>query len=167
VSARVRILGVDPGTIRLGYAVIEAVRGRGRVELHYLECGVIAAPARESVAARLFTIASELGGVIDEFAPQQCAIERAFHGKSAASALALGQARGAMMLLAAQRGLSCHEYAPASIKRVVAGHGAATKQAIAVRVRQIFALQQPPASDAADALAIACCHALATDAAGR
>jgi crossover junction endodeoxyribonuclease RuvC len=162
-SARVplRVLGIDPGTIRLGYAVIEFELGaKGTPVLRYLECGVIRAPKISDVAARLLELTAELALVIDEFAPSICAIEKAFHGKSARSALTLGQARGALMLLAHQRKLETFEYAPAHIKRVVAGHGAADKVAIAERVRLLFGLRTPPASDAADALAIACCHAL-------
>lgn len=157
-----RILGVDPGTLRVGYAIIEvsgSVRGR-TTAMRYVECGVIAAPARRPVGERLLAIADDLGAVIDEHAPAQFAIERAFGGKNVLSALTLGQARGALMLLAAQRGLNAFEYAPALVKRVVAGHGAATKQQIAERVRLLFELRRAPPADAADALAIACCHAL-------
>lgn len=160
-----RVLGIDPGTLRLGYAVIElGGRSGGRVVgpgMHYLECGVIRAPRTKDVVERLFVIAGELAGVITEFAPAELAIEKAFHGKSAASALALGQARGAVLLLARQHGLATFEYAPASIKRAVVGHGAADKSAVAERVSLIFGLARAPAADAADALAIACCHAFA------
>ncbi len=158
--APVRILGIDPGTLRVGYAIIDASPGRAGASMRYLECGVIAAPAKDDVAVRLLSIATDLGAVIDEFSPGQLAIERAFGGKNVHSALTLGQARGALMLLAAQRGLPSFEYAPALVKRVVAGHGAATKLDIAERVRLLFDLRTPPRPDAADALAIACCHAL-------
>ncbi len=160
-----RILGIDPGTQRLGYAVIElGGRRASRVVgpgMTYLECGVIRAPRTKDVVERLFVIATSLGEVIDEFDPGELAIEKAFHGKSAASALALGQARGAVLLLARQRGLATFEYAPATIKRAVAGHGAADKSAVAERVSLIFSLARAPAADASDALAIACCHAFA------
>ncbi len=160
--AVLRVLGIDPGTLRLGYAVIECrLAGRGQPELHYLECGVIKPPKIPDMGARLFAIASELDTVIAEFSPNACAIEKAFHGENARSALTLGQARGALMLLAHQRGMATFEYAPAHIKRVVAGHGAADKTMIAERVRMIFGLKKAPAADAADALAIACCHAFA------
>lgn len=157
---KMRILGVDPGTLKVGYAIIEATPGRNGAVMRYLECGVIAAPAREQVAVRLLAIATDLGTVIDEFSPTTLAIEQAFGGKNIHSALTLGQARGALMLLAGQRGLPSFEYAPALVKRVVAGHGAATKQDVADRVRLLFDLRTAPPADAADALAIACCHAL-------
>lgn len=160
----VRILGIDPGSLHTGYAVIEAdlasaARGRGP-RLGYLECGVIAAPARLEVGDRMLAIANDLVAVIEEFAPEQAAIERAFFGVNIRSALTLGQARGALMLVVAQRGLTCTEYAPALVKRVVAGHGAARKRDVAQRVALLCELAREPAPDAADALAIACCHAL-------
>ncbi len=155
-----RILGIDPGTRKVGYAIIDAGSTRRGASLQYIECGVLAAPGKVDVATRMLAIAEDLAAVIDEFAPVQLAIERAFGGKNVHSALTLGQARGALMLLASQRGLAPFEYAPALVKRVVAGHGAATKEAIAERVRLLFELRTAPPADAADALAIACCHAL-------
>ncbi|HWB78713.1 MAG TPA: crossover junction endodeoxyribonuclease RuvC [Nannocystaceae bacterium] len=158
----VRVLGIDPGTLKLGYAVIECQPGKlGPGAMRYLECGVIKAPKIREIGPRLHAIAQELDTVIAEFTPKTCAIEKAFHGTNARSALTLGQARGALMLLAHQRGMDTFEYAPAHIKRVVAGHGAADKTQIAERVRMLFGLRRAPAADAADALAIACCHALA------
>jgi crossover junction endodeoxyribonuclease RuvC len=151
------VLGVDPGTLRLGYAIIETGSG---VRMRYVECGVIRAPDDRDVGKRIFAVACDLAEVIREFQPHAFAIERAFHGKSAASALKLGEARGALMLLAHQHGLPTFEYAPAQVKRAVVGHGAATKAVIAERMKLLFALHRAPAADAADALAIACCHAL-------
>lgn len=162
MSARVvvrvrRVLGIDPGTLKLGYAIIETGAG---VRMRYVECGVIKAPDERDVAKRIHAVVQDLAEVITEFAPDAFAIEKAFHGKSAASALKLGQARGALLLLAHQHGLPTFEYAPAQVKRVVVGHGAATKAVIAERMKLLFALHRAPAADAADALAIACCHAL-------
>lgn len=163
-SGAVRILGIDPGSINTGYAVIEAdLHGPSRgslPRLGYVECGVIAAPARLEVADRMLAIANDLIAVIEEFAPQQAAIERAFFGVNIRSALTLGQARGALMLVVAQRGITCTEYAPALVKRAIAGNGAARKRDVAQRVALLCELSREPAADAADALAIACCHAL-------
>lgn len=162
--AKIRILGIDPGTLHTGYAVIEADpragAGRSGPRLAYVECGVITAPARLGIGERMLAIAADLVAVIEEFAPQQAAIERAFFGVNVRSALALGQARGALMLVVAQRGIGCTEYAPALVKRAIAGHGAARKQEVAQRVALLCELSREPAHDAADALAIACCHAL-------
>lgn len=151
-----RILGIDPGTVCVGYAVLE-YRGRPQ-RLHYLECGVVRPPRSLDVPARIAEIATELTEVIEEFKPNALALEMAFYGKNAASALKLGQARGAIMLLAAQHGLTTHEYAPSTIKQQVVGHGRATKTQVQARVQLVLALQRTPSSDAADALAIALCH---------
>jgi crossover junction endodeoxyribonuclease RuvC len=88
------------------------------------------------------------------------ALERAFHGKNAYSALVLGQARGAIMLMVCQKRLPVVEYAPAQVKRAVIGHGRATKQNVQDRMRLMFGLRRAPDADAADALAIAACHGL-------
>jgi crossover junction endodeoxyribonuclease RuvC len=126
----------------------------------YVECGVLRAPTRERVPARLLALAHDLGEVIDELRPDVVALERAFHGKNAHSALVLGQARGAIMLVVGQHGLPVVEYAPAAVKRAVIGHGRATKQTVQDRMRLLFRLRRAPDSDAADALAIAACHGL-------
>ena len=151
---RQRILGVDPGTRAVGYGIID----RGR-RFEYVECGVIKAKTSDDMGARLLTIARTLGEVIAEFEPSMLVLEKAFHGRNAASALKLGQARGAVIVLAAERGLPTFEYAPATIKQAVVGHGRATKAQIQARVKLLFRLKHTPSVDAADALAIALCHA--------
>ena len=108
---------------------------------------------------RLAAIGTTLAEVIVEHAPQVLAIEKAYAGRSAASALALGQARGAVMLLAGQHALPVFEYQPSTIKRAVVGHGRATKADVQRRVTLILSMRREPAEDAADALAIALCHA--------
>lgn len=153
-----RILGVDPGTRTLGYGVIDRIGGTGRLEFSYVECGLVRAPTAEPMVTRLHVIAQTLAEIIEEHRPDEVALEMAFHGRNAASALKLGQARGAIMLLVAQQGLSLAEYAPAQIKQVVVGHGRATKQDVQQRVRLLLGMQREPATDAADALAIALCH---------
>lgn len=157
---RLRILGVDPGTRTVGYGLLDPrPRDRGNgVPFRYVECGVIEAPREAELTARIDVVARTLVEIIEEFRPGALAIEKAYTGRNAASALKLGQARGAIMLLATQRGLPVFEYAPARIKQVVAGHGRATKQQIQQRVQLLFRLQRAPLSDAADALAIALCH---------
>ena len=154
-----RILGVDPGTRTLGYGVVQAVTQTRGLELRYVECGLVRAPVEADMVTRLGVIAGTLGEIIEELRPDELAIEKAFHGRNAASALKLGQARGAIMLLAAQRELPLYEYAPAQIKQVVVGHGRATKAEVQQRVRLLLRMQREPATDAADALAIALCHA--------
>ena len=160
-SRSYRILGVDPGTRAAGYGLIERPRDRASEPFTYLECGVLSAPSTAAVPERIHIIASHLLELIDEFRPDALALEKAFHGRNAASALKLGQARGAIMLLASQRSLPSFEYAPAQIKQSVVGNGRATKQQIQARVQLLFSLQRPPTADAADALAIALCHGYA------
>lgn len=160
MSARVRTLGVDPGTRTLGYGVVDRTAGPRGPVMAYVECGLVRAPTGAPMLERLRVIASTLGEIIEELAPDEVALELAFHGRNPQSALKLGQARGAIMLLVAQRGLPLHEYAPAQIKQAVVGHGRATKQDVQQRVRLLLRMRREPATDAADALAIALCHAM-------
>jgi crossover junction endodeoxyribonuclease RuvC len=154
-----RILGVDPGTRTVGYGLLDpGPRGAGGLAFRYVECGVIEAPRDADLATRLQVVAGTLEEIIGEFHPDAVAIEKAFTGKNAASALKLGQARGAIMLVATQHGLPVFEYTPARVKSVVVGHGRATKQQIQQRMQLLFRLRRTPLSDAADALAIALCH---------
>lgn len=160
VHGPIRILGVDPGTRRLGYGIVDLAPGSAMERgLAYVECGVIAAPATGPMSERLGIVCDALSEVMAEFAPTVLALELAFTGRNVASALKLGLARGAVMLLAAQRGIPVWEYAPAKIKRVVVGHGRATKEDVQRRVRLLCRLRRDPSADAADALAIALCHA--------
>ncbi len=152
-----RILGIDPGTRVVGYGLVER---DGQGGLHYRECGVIQLDPAMVMPQRLLMLATSLVEIIAEFHPQVLALESAFHGVNASSALKLGQARGAVMLVAAQHQVPVAEYAPALVKRAVAGHGQATKQDIQVRIQRLFGLEREPRSDAADALALALCHAV-------
>lgn len=151
-----RILGIDPGTLRLGYGVVEMV---GAVVLRYVECGTITASPRHSRAERLAEIGRGLRELVVELRPQVLAMEEAFFGKNVQSALALGEARGVAMLIAGEEGLTVAGYPPATVKKAVVGHGRASKDQIAYLVRATLKLRRLPAADAADALAIAICHA--------
>lgn len=150
------MLGVDPGTRVVGYGVVDVAGGGTRFD--YVECGVLKVPAAASMPARLYKIADALAEVIAEFAPVEMALEAAFHGVNASSALKLGLARGAIMVVGVQHGLDIHEYPPARVKKAVAGDGRATKAEIQDRVRLLCRLRRAPSSDAADALALAICH---------
>lgn len=154
-----RVLGVDPGTRVVGYAVLD-VPAPGRFE--YIECGVLRVRARDQLGARLLELAVGLREVIAEFRPGVLAIERAFHGLNALSALTLAEARGALKLVALEQELLVSEYAPAMIKRAVVGRGRATKAEVQARVRLLCRLGSVPEADAADALAIAICHVQAS-----
>ena len=154
-----RILGIDPGTRFFGYGVIERL-GPGRVR--YVECGVLQPKRGEELAARLADIAEGLREVIDELAPTVVAVEGVFHGVNPRSALQLGHSRGVALAAAGAKALTVHEYAPATVKRAVAGNGAATKGQVQTMVRALCGLARSPALDASDALAVAICHASAS-----
>jgi crossover junction endodeoxyribonuclease RuvC len=153
---RVRILGIDPGSLRLGYGIVDRI---GPAKLSYVECGVIAAPARLDRADRLLTIGRALREMVAELHPDEVAMEQAFYGKNVQSTLALGESRGVVSYIVGDAGLKVWGYAPARVKRTVVGHGAATKQQIGYLVRALLSLRRVPEPDAADALAIAICHA--------
>jgi crossover junction endodeoxyribonuclease RuvC len=154
--ARLRILGIDPGTLRLGYGVIEC---DGAAGVRYVECGVISAPAREARARRLGEIGRGLRELLAEVRPDQVAMEDVFYAENVQSTLALGEARGVALFVAAEHGLTVAGYPPATVKQTVVGHGRATKQQVGYLVRALLALRRTPEPDAADALAIAICHA--------
>jgi crossover junction endodeoxyribonuclease RuvC len=152
----VRILGIDPGTLRLGYGVIDRA---GPARISYVECGVISAPARQIRSARLHTIGRGLRELVEEMKPDAIAMEEAFFGKNVQSTIALGEARGVALFVAAECGLAVAGYPPARVKSTVVGHGRASKEQVAFLVRALLSMRKAPAADAADALAIAICHA--------
>ena len=151
-----RILGIDPGTLRLGYGVIDRASPS---RMTYVECGVITAPARSDRSARLAVIGRALRELCEEMRPDVVAMEEAFYGKNVQATLALGEARGVALFVAADRGLRIAGYAPARVKSTVVGHGRASKDQVAFLVRALLSLRRTPALDAADALAVAICHA--------
>jgi len=158
--APIRVLGIDPGTVRLGYGIVERL-GPGR--LAYVECGVISAPAKLGRIERLGIIGQGLIELIAELRPHAVAIEEAFYGKNVQSTLALGEARGVSILVATQAGLPIAGYAPAKVKNNIVGNGRATKEQIGFVIRALLSLRRVPEADAADALAIAVCHARTFD----
>ena len=151
-----RILGIDPGTRYFGYGVIERVAA-GRVR--YIECGVLQPKRAGALAERLGEIARGLGEIIGELSPDVVAVEGVFHGVNARSALQLGHSRGVALAAAGTHALPVHEYAPATVKRAVAGNGQATKDQVQAMVRALCGLKRAPTLDASDALAVAICHA--------
>jgi crossover junction endodeoxyribonuclease RuvC len=149
-------LGIDPGTVRLGYGVIES---SGPARVRYLECGIIAASARDDRMSRLAEIGAGLRELLSEVRPHAVAMEEAFYGKNVQSTLALGEARGVALFVVAEQGLAVSGYSPATVKQAVVGHGRASKEQIGYLVRALLAMRRTPEPDAADALAIAICHA--------
>ena len=152
--APLRILGVDPGSRVTGYGLIEVVGSRQRCVAQ----DVIRLPERP-LEQRLLVLLTRLRELIVEHRPDEVAMEEVFVRRNVASALVLGQARGAALCAVAEAGLPLHEYAPASIKLAVAGSGRAEKVQIQRMVRVLLNLPAAPAEDAADALACALCHA--------
>lgn len=153
-----RILGIDPGSGRTGYGCIDA-RG-SRCEL--VACGAISAPAGCPFPDRLVRIFDGLAEVLAAHRPACVAVEQVFHGRNALSALKLGHVRGVALLAAARAGLPVAEYAAASVKQAVVGYGRAEKRQVQRMVALLLGLDEPPSPhDAADALAVAVCHAWA------
>jgi crossover junction endodeoxyribonuclease RuvC len=148
------VLGVDPGTRRLGWGVV----ARDGNRIRHLGHGVLALPADRPLAERLTLIEQGLCEVITRFRPQASSVESLFFHKDAQAASKLGHARGVVLLCCARMGVSVAEYAPARVKRTVTGHGAADKRQVALLVRAMLALDTLPPSDAADALALALTH---------
>lgn len=151
----IRILGLDPGLRRTGWGLIDSDRGR----LSFVACGVVAAVAEPDIARRLVQLYDGLRRVLSSYAPLEAAIEETVVNRNAASSLKLGHARGVALLVAAQAGLPVAEYAAKRVKRAVTGTGGATKEQVAAMVRILLPNSGTPPGDAADALAVAICHA--------
>ena len=149
-----RVLGVDPGSVRTGYGVVEKDGNR----LRHVDNGVIVLSSKSSIASRLQEIFIELTAVIDRYRPNVAVFETLFFAKNAQSALKLGHARGAAMLAAGLRELDIAEYSPAEVKRAVATSGRADKEQVAQMVKLILGLPEVAQEDASDALAGAICH---------
>ncbi len=152
---RVRVLGIDPGSVRTGYGILDALGTR----LTYVASGVIRTTDGE-FSGRLCEIFRAVQLIVAEYRPQEVAIERVFVNRNADSALKLGQARGAAICGVAEANAGIFEYAPREIKLAVVGSGSAEKAQVQMMMRNILKLQHPVAADAADALAAAVCHAL-------
>jgi crossover junction endodeoxyribonuclease RuvC len=150
------VLGIDPGTANTGYGVVAQERAR----LVALDGGVIETPAGLDAGARLAQIHARIGTLLDEYRPDALAVEDLYFGTNARSAFAVGQARGVVMLAAGQRGLPCCSYTPQQVKGAVCGSGRAGKAQVQRMVQSLLALTDLPRPDhAADALAVAICHA--------
>lgn len=149
-----RILGIDPGSVLMGYGVIDHEAGK----LRYVASGCLRLPA-VALPQRLHIIYSELGELIGRHSPDESAVEQVFVNQNVASALKLGHARGAAICALAAASLPVHEYTPAAIKQAVVGHGRAEKAQIQHMVKVLLNLPARLQADAADALAVAICHA--------
>ena len=148
------LLGIDPGSRRTGYGVIEQVGNRSRA----LAFGTISTSGAE-MAPRLGTIFAGLCEVMSAHRPEEVSIEKVFMARNPDSALKLGQARGAALTAVVQSGVPVFEYSARQVKQAVVGRGGAEKVQVAEMVKHLLGLEKRPQEDAADALAIALCHA--------
>jgi crossover junction endodeoxyribonuclease RuvC len=154
----VKVLGIDPGTAACGYGIVHGSGGRLRATVY----GWWKTPARQRPELRLLTLYEGVAGLVEEHAPDAVVLEECFVGADARTALSVGQARGAVLVAAALNGIECAEYAPARIKQTVCGYGRAEKDQVQRMVKAILGLEAiPTPTHAADALAVAICHALA------
>jgi crossover junction endodeoxyribonuclease RuvC len=154
----VKVIGIDPGTASCGYGIVHERDGR----LRAIDHGWWRTPAAQRLELRLKTIFDGVAALVEEHRPDAVALEESFVGADARTALSVGQARGAVMVAAANAGVECTEYAPARVKQAVCGYGRAEKQQVQKMVQAILSLPAAPKpSHAADALAVAICHALA------
>jgi crossover junction endodeoxyribonuclease RuvC len=150
------VIGVDPGTAITGYGVIGQTVER---EFELLACGVIRTAAAQLMHLRLLELYEDFRRIIREFNPDEIAVEKLFFGRNVTTAITVGQARGTILLAAAQSGLPIAEYTPAEVKQAITGYGNADKRQIQEMVQRLLNLTQlPRPDDAADGVAIALCH---------
>lgn len=154
-----RILGIDPGYATIGFGVLETDKSRYRL----LQCGVITTPAHTSLSSRLLQIYSDLQKLLDAYQPDAVSIEELFFNTNITTGIAVAQARGVILLACQQVGLRIYEYTPLQVKQSVAGYGRAEKKQVMDMVRRLCNLKAAPKpDDAADAVALALCHARST-----
>ena len=150
------VLGIDPGVANTGYGIVANDRGR----LVALDGGVIETSARTDAGTRLAHIHAEVTQLLETYRPEAVAVEDLYFGTNARSAFAVGQARGVVILAAGQKAIRCASYTPQQVKTAVCGSGRAGKEQVQRMVQTLLALQELPKPDhAADALAVAICHA--------
>lgn len=149
------ILGIDPGTAITGYGLIEHTGNKFKL----IEYGVVQSTKDLPLAERLHSIFNGINRIIETYRPDHVAIEELFFNKNTKTALAVGQARGVIVLAASLKGLPVYEYTPLQVKQAVVGYGRAEKQQVQFMVKAIMNLAETPKpDDAADALAIGICH---------
>jgi crossover junction endodeoxyribonuclease RuvC len=155
MTAAIRIIGIDPGLRRTGWGVVETLGN----QLRFVAAGTVRSDEKQTLATRLCQLHDGLVSVIRDMAPMEAAVEQTFVNKDAAATLKLGQARGIAMLVPALAGLAVAEYAPNAVKKAVIGVGHGEKRQIHMMVRVLMPRATFDTDDAADALAIAICHA--------
>lgn len=150
------LIGIDPGTATTGYGVIEKHGDR----VKYIACGVISTPSTDEAHIRLKTIYDQFNALLDQYQPDTVATERLFFTNNVTTGIPVGRALGVILLAIAQRGLPWTEYTPTQVKSAVVGVGRAEKKQVQFMVTRLLNLTEvPKPDDAADALAVAICHA--------
>lgn len=150
-----RVLGIDPGTVRLGYGVVDEEEGT----VTMVACGVLSVPPKRPVESRLSWLYSELTNIVTRYRPDEVAIEEPFVAVNVRTALAVGRAQTVAMLAAANNRLPVYRYLPAQVKQQVTAYGGSGKEQVQEMVKLLLGLSElPEPSDVADALAIAICH---------
>lgn len=150
-----RVLGIDPGTLNLGYGVID----EEEAEMTLVDCGVLSVSSRTPVEQRLSLLYRKITKIVARYQPDEVAIEEPFVAGNVRSALAIGRAQAIAILAAANRSIPISRYLPAEVKQQVTNYGNSDKEQVQEMVRVQLGLAQPPRpSDAADALAVAICH---------
>ena len=150
-----RVLSVDPGLGITGFSILDTKQN----QTHLSAFGTIKPKPKDSLPKRLNYLFEEMNKILDQFSPDVMAIEDAFYSKNVKSAMTLGQARGSLILAAAQADIPVHEFAPRKVKMSVCGNGAATKEQVSYMVTQILKLKDPPKPlDVSDAMAVGLCY---------
>ena len=150
-----RVLGVDPGLGITGFSIMDTKRNQTHLSAYV----TIKPKPKDSLPKRLNYLFEEMNKILDQFSPDVMAIEDAFYSKNVKSAMTLGQARGSLILAAAQADISVHEFAPRKVKMSVCGNGAASKEQVSYMVTQILKLKEPPKPlDVSDAMAVGLCY---------
>jgi crossover junction endodeoxyribonuclease RuvC len=155
VPRPIRILGIDPGLRRTGWGVVEIAGNR----LGFIGCGSVMTDVRDTLSARLLVLHDGLMRILDEFRPDEAAVEETFVNKNAKATLKLGQARGIAMVVPARAGVPVAEYAPNLVKKSIVGTGHGDKVQVRMMIGVLLPKADPNSDDAADALAIAVTHA--------
>lgn len=151
-----RILGIDPGLATVGFSIVDVEKGKMKL----VTCGVISTPAHTSLSSRLDRIFEDMNELISSFSPDVMSIEELFFNTNITTGIAVAHARGVILLSAYRAGVQVFEYTPLQVKQAVVGYGRAEKNQVIDMVRRILALPAAPKpDDAADAVALAICHA--------
>ncbi len=151
-----RILGIDPGVATIGFGMVEAERGRQRL----LQYGVITTPAGIPLSSRLWQISQDMSSLLSQLKPDEAAVEELFFDKNITTGIAVAHGRGVILLELERAGVPVYEYTPMQVKQAVVGYGKAEKRQVMLMTQRLLKMQKiPRPDDAADALALALCHA--------